>query len=208
VPSSDEIFRDLLVRYPALERCAAEVAEAKDVLVGCFRSGGKLLLCGNGGSAADAEHMAAELLKGFRQKRVIGPAFASALGEELRGHLQGALPAIPLPSFVAPLTAFANDCSSEYAFAQLVFALGRRGDVLFSFSTSGNSANVLRADETAKALGLTVIGLSGESGGKMASGCDVCICVPERKTYRIQELHLPVYHALCAMVETVIFGEN
>jgi D-sedoheptulose 7-phosphate isomerase len=206
VSSAEEIFHDLLVSYPPLEQCVADIAAASDALVRCFRSGGKLLLCGNGGSAADTEHIAAELLKEFRQRRAVESPPEASLSRELRDHLQGALPAIPLPSFVAPLTAFANDCFPEYAFAQLVFALGRQGDLLLSLSTSGNSANVLRANETAKALGLGVIGLSGEDGGKMASGCDICIRVPERETYRIQELHLPVYHALCAMVESIIFG--
>jgi D-sedoheptulose 7-phosphate isomerase len=205
VASAKEILRELLLRYPCLEKCAADIVAARDALLCGFRSGAKLLLCGNGGSAADSEHMAAELLKGFRRDRAVGPG---AVPEKLRSHLQGALPAIPLPSFVAPLTAFANDCDPDYAFAQLVLALGRSGDMLFSISTSGNSANVLRANETARALGLTVLGLSGESGGKMAATCDVCIRVPERETYRIQELHLPVYHALCAAVEADFFRED
>ena len=203
--TAGEILDDLVARHPRLGPCVGAIGAAVELLVGCFRGGGKLLICGNGGSAADGDHISAELLKGFRSKRLLQSGILFEKLPAVCGHLQGALPAIPLGNFTALLTAFANDCSHEYAFAQLVHGLGRGGDVLLSISTSGNSANVLRANEVAKAIDMKVIGLGGIDGGKMAPQCDVCIRVPERETYLIQELHLPIYHAICSMVEAIIF---
>jgi D-sedoheptulose 7-phosphate isomerase len=200
----EDILVELLSRFPVLFCCAGDIRAAFAAIAGCFGAGGKLLVCGNGGSAADADHMCAELLKGFRRPRTLDGTH-SDLSRELVENLQGALPAIPLPNFTASLTAFSNDCRPEFSFAQLVLALGKEGDGLFGISTSGNSKNVLLAMDTARALGMKTIGLSGASGGKMVGICDVCICVPETETYRIQELHLPIYHALCSMLEVHFF---
>jgi D-sedoheptulose 7-phosphate isomerase len=204
--AAEEILRELSAHYPALGECLADIRAAFDLLVHSYERGGKLLICGNGGSAADAEHMSAELLKGFRSGRALGESWRKILPRETWEVLQGALPAIPLPSFVAFQTAFSNDRRPEFCFAQLVLALGAAGDVLFAISTSGNASNVLLANGVARAKGMAAIGLTGADGGKMPASCDVCIRVPERETYRIQELHLPVYHALCAMVEAHFFG--
>jgi D-sedoheptulose 7-phosphate isomerase len=197
-----EIFADLLARHTALESCRSDLFGAFQMLRDCFSKGGKLLICGNGGSAADADHIAAELLKGFRCPRRLRDG---QLPAEISQFLQGALPAIPLPQLVAIQTAFANDCRPEFAFAQLVFALGRPGDILLSLSTSGNSANVLHANGVARAMGMGTVGLSGAGGGRMRETCDRCIRVPATETYLVQELHLPVYHALCAALEAHFF---
>jgi D-sedoheptulose 7-phosphate isomerase len=204
VAAAAEILENLVSRRPELASCAGDLAAAADALTLCFRRGCKLLICGNGGSAADCDHISAELLKGFRSRRQLeSPGKLS----KFHGHIQGALPAIPLPNFTALLTAFANDCSHDYDFAQLVHALGKSGDLLLAISTSGNSDNVLNACELAREMGLTVLGLGGRDGGKMFQLCDICVRVPAQETYLVQELHLPVYHALCAMVEADIFGE-
>lgn len=194
----------LVARMPSLRRCEAEIQQAFEMMRDSFRAGGKLLLCGNGGSAADAEHWAGELLKGFCSRRP--PGAESGLPEELRGKLQGALPAIPLTGFVSLSTAFANDVDPQLIFAQLVWGLGKPGDVLAGISTSGNAANVAAAMKTARAMGLKTVGLSGESGGALKPLADVCICAPERETFLIQELHLPIYHCLCLMLEDEFFG--
>ncbi|MGN0861555.1 MAG: SIS domain-containing protein [Candidatus Spyradosoma sp.] len=199
-------IRFLLSRFPVLEPCGNDIQRAVDALAETFRKGGKLLLCGNGGSAADADHISGELLKGFCSKRPLDAKARERLGEELAGKLQDALPAIPLHSLGAINTAWLNDCDPYYGYAQLVWGLGREGDALLGISTSGNSRNVGCAMETARAKGLTTIGLSGASGGKLKSLADVCICVPENATFKIQELHLPVYHALCLALEDIFFG--
>ncbi|MFP6899379.1 MAG: SIS domain-containing protein, partial [Opitutales bacterium] len=169
-------------------------------------SGNKLLLCGNGGSCSDCEHIAGELMKSFASERPLDPELAEKLGPELATNLHGSLPAIPLPSFTSFHTAFANDDHPEYAFAQQVLGLGKPRDVLLAISTSGNSSNVLHAAKTAKATGLQVIGLTGEDGGQLSPLCDVAVRVPAREVARVQELHLPVYHTLCQMIEEAIFG--
>ncbi len=193
----------LLARIPALETCRADIWRAFELMRDSFQSGGKLLLCGNGGSAADAEHWAGELLKGFCSKRPIGGD--SGLREELAGKLQGGLPTIPLTGFVSLGTAFANDVDATMIYAQLVWALGKPGDVLVGISTSGNAANVGAAMETARAKGLRTVGLTGATGGKLKPLAEVCICAPERETFLIQELHLPIYHCLCFMLEEEFF---
>lgn len=196
---------ELVERIPALATCANDVREAYDTLLAAFRSGNKLLLCGNGGSCADCEHIAGELVKNFYRPRKLPEALTEKLGPELAANLHGSLPAIPLPSFTGFHTAFANDDVPEYAFAQQVLGLGKPDDVLLAISTSGNSANVLHAAATAKVTGLKVIGLTGESGGKLAPLCDGAVRVPATDVARIQELHLPVYHVLCQMVEDALF---
>lgn len=205
-------LEDLVRRYPSLEVCCADIEDAFERIAASFASGGKLLICGNGGSAADAQHIAGELMKGFLKRRplpsTIQKAFEQAGGERGRyiaSQLQGALPAIALMGQDALFTAFANDVDAALVFAQQVYALGRSGDVLMGISTSGNSTNVMDALYTAKAIGMVTVGLTGSSGGRMADICDVAIKVPAISTPEVQELHLPVYHALCAMLEQEFF---
>lgn len=196
----------MLWRHPSLAECRESIDRSFEVLAGCFESGGKLLICGNGGSAADAEHIAGELLKGFASKRPLGPDQRVRLGDETADRLQEALPAIPLTGFLSLRTAFGNDCDPAWDFAQLTYALGRPGDVLMGISTSGNSENVLHAVEVARGLDIAVIGLTGSPGGTLEKMANPCICVPEREVFKVQELHLPVYHALCLMLEERFFG--
>ena len=203
----------LLERYPILKPCEESIRESYRVLAGCYEKGGKLLIAGNGGSAADAEHMVGELMKGFEKPRKLGPEERNKLtgvdcelGAILAENLQGALPAIALDGHTALSTAYMNDCEPLLCFAQQVNGFGKAGDVLLGISTSGNSRNVLYAAATARAKGMKVIGLTGKKESKLTVLCDVCIRVPEEKTYKIQELHLPVYHALCLMLEELFFG--
>ena len=170
-----------------------------------FRSGNKLLLCGNGGSAADCEHISGELIKRFNNPRLLTPELSGRLGPELAQNLHGGLPALPLPSMVGFHTAFANDDNPSYAFAQQVLAFGKSGDLLLVISTSGNSQNLLHAVNTAKAMGVKTLALTGNTGGKLAPLCDRVILAPAHKTPDIQELHLPIYHALCTVVENRLF---
>ena len=199
------IFDELYERYPQLNGCESEIAKAFDLLLTCYKNGGKVLTCGNGGSAADAEHIVGELLKKFRKHRDIDSGIAAKLPPELVAKLEGALPAVSLVSMSGILTAFANDVAWETAFAQQVYGLGNPGDVLIALSTSGNSVNCVNAVLVAKAKGLKVISMTGEGGGKLAALADAAIRVPESETYKVQELHLPVYHALCAELEERLF---
>jgi D-sedoheptulose 7-phosphate isomerase len=192
-------------RYPQLSICRGAIGQARDILIASFEGGGKLLLAGNGGSAADAGHISGELLKSFCKKRPIPQDIAIKIGSEMASNLEGALPAIALPDFVSFHTAYANDRNAEYNFAQLVSALGGEGDVLWGLSTSGNSKNIIHAIRIARAKDLKVIGLTGRSGGMMRDLCTACICVPEEETFKIQELHLPVYPALCRAIEAHFF---
>jgi len=196
----------MLQRYPLLVACASDIERAFSILRESFSVGGKLLLCGNGGSAADADHWAGELLKGFVRKRPLDPKDMEKLPARLAQKLQGALPAIPLTGFASLNTAFANDVDPQLTFAQLVWGLGKPGDVLVGLSTSGNAANVCAAMEAAKARGLSRIGLSGRSGGLLCHCCDLCIKVPADETYQVQELHLPIYHCLSLMLEDEFFS--
>ncbi|MCR5183886.1 MAG: SIS domain-containing protein [Opitutales bacterium] len=197
----------LIARYPALESCRDSILSALDALIASYSNGGKLLICGNGGSAADADHIAGELLKGFCSKRPLKASARVALGEDLAAKLQDALPAISLHSMGAINTAWLNDCDPYYVYAQLTWGLGRAGDVLLGISTSGNSKNVCPAMQVARAKGMKTIGLTGATGGKLKSLADICICVPDTETYRIQELHLPVYHSLCLALEEHFFAD-
>jgi len=180
--------------------------EAAQRLVECFRNGNKLLLCGNGGSCADCEHIAGELVKQFSRPRPLPSALQKKLGSELSRELHGGLPALSLPSMIGFHTAFNNDDKPEYAFAQQVVAFGKPGDLLLGISTSGNSSNIIHAARAAKALDLAVISLTGEGGGTLATISDYPICAPAKETPRIQELHLPIYHALCQIVEDTLFS--
>ena len=204
----------LLLRYPMLACCRTDIIAAFEVLTGCYVSQGKMLVCGNGGSAADAEHIVGELMKGFKNDRQLQDKEVDRLmsidvdrGRILGRHLQGALPAIALDGHVALSTAYMNDCEPLLCFAQQVNGYGCEDDVFLGISTSGNSENVLFAAVTAKAKGMKVIGLTGSKHSKISALYDVCIRVPETETYRIQELHLPVYHCLCLMLEDKFFGD-
>lgn len=194
-------------RYPALEGVSGDVKEAFEILRTSYENGGKLLVCGNGGSASDSEHIVGELMKGFYKKRPLPETAKEAIGE-ISAFLQGALPAIALTGHPALTTAFSNDVRADMTFAQQVYGYGRAGDVLIALSTSGNSVNVLHAATVAKAGNLAVIGLTGQDGGRLREICDVCVAVPAQVTAEIQEYHLPVYHTLCAMLEDYFFPDN
>lgn len=207
---------DLLIeRYPVLESARQSILNAYLLLKESYQNGGKLLIAGNGGSAADAEHIAGELMKGFRLPRKPDSEFAGKLitenkelGTVLAENLQGALPTIALDGHVALTTAYMNDVEPLLCFAQQVNGYGKTGDVFLGISTSGNSKNVLYAATTAHAKGMKVIGLTGVRNSKLEQMSDVCIKVPQTETYMIQELHLPVYHCLCLMLETAFFEAN
>lgn len=206
---------DLLIkRYPCLEVCRQNIITAYNILEEAYASGRKLLVAGNGGSASDSEHIVGELMKEFKLKRKIYAAQAERLkdideemGEMLSEHLQGSLPAISLVGEPSLTTAFMNDAVPVLIFAQQVNGLGTAGDVFLGISTSGNSKNVLYAAVAAKSKGLKVIGLTGEKENQLMKFSDICIRVPETETYKIQELHLPVYHCLCLMLEERFFGK-
>lgn len=205
----------LVERYPQLEACREDIVNAYDLLEEAYAAGRKLLVAGNGGSASDSEHIVGELMKGFKLKRKIYSAQADRLrrideemGKVLAENLQGSLPAISLVGEPSLTTAFMNDAIPVLVFAQQVNGLGRAGDVFLGISTSGNSQNVLYAAVAAKSKGLKVIGLTGGRENKLMGYADVCIRVPETETYKIQELHLPVYHCLCLMLEERFFANN
>lgn len=205
----------LLNRYPALKTVEREITEAYLMIERSYKNGGKLLVAGNGGSAADAEHIVGELMKGFKYQRKIHKDFAKKLldenkelGEVLAEKLQGALPAIALDGHTALSTAYMNDCEPLLCFAQQVSGFGKKEDVFFGISTSGNSKNILYAAITARAKGMKVIGMTGARNSELEKMSDVCIKVPETETYMVQELHLPVYHCLCLMLEEEFFGED
>ena len=196
----------LLQRRPELQVCASDIQSAFETMREAYQQHGTLLLAGNGGSAADADHWTGELLKGFCRKRTLSPEQQASLGPELAPRLQGGLRAIPLTVFPALSTAFANDVDPTLTYAQLVWALGRPGDVFVGLSTSGNAANVCSAAQAARAKGMSVVGLTGKTGGALKAHCDICIRVPETETYLVQEAHLPVYHCLSRMLEDEFFS--
>ena len=203
----------LIMRYPHLECCKGNIIIAFEFIRDCYKNGGKLLVCGNGGSAADAEHIVGELMKGFKKARHLASIeveklveIDSLMGRTLADNLQGALPAIALDGHPALTTAYMNDCEPIICFAQQVYGYGCKNDVLFAISTSGNSRNVLYAVVAAKAKGMVVIGLTGENDSKLSAMSDVCISVPSTETYQIQELHLPIYHCLCLILEDYLFN--
>ena len=205
----------LIARYPELAVCQNNIIGAYKILESAYANGRKLLVCGNGGSAADSEHVVGELMKEFKLKRKVFTNQADAMkaidpemGGYLADNLQGALPAIALTGHSALSTAFMNDSESVLVFAQQVNGYGKDGDVLLGISTSGNSKNVIYAAITAKARGLKVIGLTGEKESRLSKLADCCIRVPETETYKVQEMHLPVYHCLCMMLEEKFFCEN
>lgn len=194
----------LYERYPALTVCKNDIDKAYEMILDTYKNGGKVLVCGNGGSASDSEHIVGELMKGFMLKR---PVTDERIPEELRVGLQGSLPAISLPSQCAILSAFINDVDPEMMYAQLVYGYAKKEDLVIGLSTSGNSKNVVKAIEVAKCLGAKTLSMTGEKMSKLSEISDVTIRVPATETYKIQEYHLPVYHYLCAEVEKEIFGE-
>lgn len=201
------IFDELLTRYPHLAGCRDDIQKFYDLLVNAFRDEKRLYICGNGGSAADALHITGELVKSFTQKRPLDNAFTECMpnNSTLTKNLQGALPVFALVENISLSTAFGNDCNPEYIFAQQVYAYARRGDCVLGISTSGNSENIIHAIDAAKGRGAVTLGLTGADGGILKKYCDACICVHETEVYKIQELHLPVYHALCMALENEFF---
>jgi len=208
----EDIVENLIQRYPALVTCKESVKKSGEVWVECYQNEGTLLVCGNGGSASDSDHIVGELMKSFSKKRPVTAEFDKKLREGfgergvlLASKLERGLAAISLNAHGGLISAISNDIGGEFIFAQQVLGYGRKNDVLLAISTSGNSVNVLDACITAKALGMKVVGLLGETGGKIKSLCDVAVCVPATTTAAIQEYHLPIYHALCMMVEETFF---
>lgn len=206
-------IKRLILNYPQLINLSDDIGISVQMIINTFRSGGKLLLCGNGGSAADCEHIVGELLKEFKIKRPFPENKKKRLlelgvTEDYIRNVSGALPAISLTSHVVYMTAFVNDMDAEYVYAQQVHALGNSHDLLLAISTSGNSLNVVNAAIMARAQNMKVIGLTGATGGKLHDFCDLILKVPERETARVQELHLPIYHVICELVERYFFGEE
>lgn len=207
---------DLLIRrYPILDSIKEKIIEAYLLIEVCYQNGGKLLIAGNGGSAADAEHIVGELMKGFKMERTPDRKFAEKLmaidkirGEKLAKDLQGGLPAIALNNHSSLNSAYLNDVEGVECYAQQVYGYGKEGDVFLGISTSGNSDNIIYATVVAKAKGMKIIGFTGAKGGHLAETADVAIKVPEIETYMIQELQLPVYHCLCLMLEERFFGKT
>lgn len=206
------VLKELIRRYPKLAVNEDAIQKAADCLISCFAGGRKLLVCGNGGSSSDADHITGELMKGFEHKRPLSESFKNSLinsgsdrGRYIAENLQQGFPVISLSAHAALLTAVANDISGDLIFAQQIAGYGQEGDVLLALSTSGNSQNIVDAILTARAKGMTVIGMTGEKGGKLKAICDILINVPEARTCYVQELHFPVYHSLCLMVERHFF---
>ena len=204
----------LITRYPKLASIRQKIEDAYEVMEECYRNGGKILIAGNGGSAADSEHMAGELMKRFKIPRPVEDDFAERMkaidpvrGVELAKNLERSLMAIPLVAHEALTTAYINDVDGLGVFAQQLYGFGRPGDVFIGISTSGNSKNVMNATVVARALGIKVIGLTGAAGGELGGVSDVAVKAPETETYMIQELHLPIYHCWCLMLEDAFFGK-
>jgi len=209
------LLKELTKRYPQLSSIEDNIRMAAECLITCYKEGLKVLVCGNGGSCSDSDHIVGELMKGFENKRPVNNNLKMKLlelggdrGSLLSEKLQQGLPAISLTAHSALIFAVANDTDADLIFAQQVVGYGNTGDVLIGISSSGNSQNVVDACITAKAKGMIVIGLTGETGGKMKPFCNILINVPERRTSFVQELHLPVYHTLCLMVENSLFGNQ
>lgn len=205
-------IKTLTERYPDLLPCADSIRAAYEILLDCYKTDGKVLVCGNGGSASDSEHIVGELMKGFRRKRPMPPGlqekFRQAYGEEglfIADRLQRGLPAISLVSQTALMTAFANDVSADLVYAQQVYAYGKPGDALIALSTSGRARNIITALQVARVLGMRTVGLTGEDGGNMLPYCDAAILAPSDSTASVQERHLPIYHTLCVMLEEAFF---
>lgn len=193
---------NLYERYPQLNICEKDIENALLLMVDTYKKGGKILACGNGGSAADADHIVGELMKGFLKSRKVTD---ERIPQELREKLQGAIPAISLSAHASLMTATINDNDADMVFAQQVYGFAKTDDLLIAISTSGNSKNVVNAVKVAKALNVKVIALTGKTGGVLKDLADITICAPSTETYKIQEYHLPIYHYLCAKIEEEIF---
>ncbi len=201
-----EFLTTLIERFPALSECEKDIISAYNLMIGCYDNGSKLLCCGNGGSAADCDHLVGELMKGFLKKRPLSDEEKDKFSlENLAYSLQKGLPAISLCAHSALMTAFSNDEDPDFVFAQQVYGYANKGDILVAFSTSGNSANIVYAAMAAKAAGVAVISITGANESRLSEISDVCIRIPETETFKIQELTLPVYHCLAAMVEENYF---
>ena len=206
-----QILTDMVGRYPVLAGCEGDVLAVYEILQACFANGRRLYLCGNGGSASDCEHIAGELLKSFKKHRPLSADLMEGLkmqgdrGQVLIENLQGGLPTVSLCGHTAFSTAFQNDCDPMFVFAQQVGAWGQEGDVLLTLSTSGNSKNCIYAATVAKAKKMSVAALLGGNGGALKDMADASVVAPEKETYKVQELHLPIYHCLCAMLEEEFF---
>ncbi len=198
-------MNELLKRYPSLKECKDDIKKALKLIIETYENKGKILVCGNGGSASDCEHIVGELMKGFKMMREVSDA---RIPENMRKHLQGALPAISLPSQVAVLSAYINDVEPEMMYAQLVYGYAKENDLVIGLSTSGNSKNIVNAVEVAKCMGVKALSLTGQKESRLSELSDVTIKVPEEETYKVQELHLPVYHYLCAEAEKYFFDEK
>lgn len=196
-------MNELISRYPKLSFCAESIEKARNLIIKTYENGGKVLVCGNGGSAADSEHIVGELMKGFMKRR---PVDDERIPLSLRKSLQGALPAISLPSQCAILSAYINDVDADMMYAQLVYGYANDGDLVIGISTSGNSENIVNAIEVANTVGAKTLAFTGENESRLSHIADVTIRVPETETYKVQEMHLPVYHYLCAEAEKRLFG--
>ncbi len=210
--TSYDILKDLSLRYPALKESEKDIITAAEIIAETYKNGGKMLLCGNGGSASDCLHIVGELMKEFAIKRPLSEEMKNALKEAgddgyIAQNLQKALPAVSLVGTTALESAYANDAAPDLGFAQQVLGLGTAGDVLIGITTSGNSKNVIYAVKTAKAKGIKTVALTGGTGGKIKDIADCAVVVPAKETYKIQEYHLPVYHTLCLALENEFFGE-
>ena len=206
------MINELIKRYPRLETQKENILRAINLIEETYQSGGKILLCGNGGSCADSEHIVGELMKGFRNKRKLYDAeiekfkYVTDDYVDFGSKLQKAIPAISLSSQTAIISAFANDVSADMVYAQMVYGYGLDKDLIIALSTSGNSLNVVNAVKVAKMLGMKSISMTGSDRSQLYNMCDCTICAPETETYKIQEYHLPIYHCICATVENDIFG--
>lgn len=196
-------MKALLKRYPALSECSEDIEKALELMIETYKKGGKILVCGNGGSASDSDHIVGELMKGFLSPRKVTD---ERISPKLRENLQGSLPAISLCSQNAIMTAFINDVKPDMMFAQQVYGYAKSEDLVIGISTSGNSGNVVNAVKVARDMGVKTIALTGASGGELSEICDVTIKAPETETYKIQEYHLPIYHYLCAKTEEYFFA--
>ena len=205
--------KSLYERFPSLSECKNEIEAMVLMMLDTYKKGGKILLCGNGGSCADCDHIVGELMKSFMYERKPSDEFVAKLSgvfgedtDKVASCLQTGIPAISLPSQTAVLSAYLNDVEPEFVYAQLVYGYAKENDMLIGLSTSGNSKNVVNAVKVAKALGVKTASITGMKESKLSSFCDVCVRVPETETYRVQELTLPVYHHLCASIEKILFG--
>lgn len=207
------MLNELIERYPSLSVCKEDIQKAEKMMLDTYYAGGKILICGNGGSCADSGHIVGELMKGFMLQRKMSDTeaekFRTALGDDavrFINKLQRAIPAISLTEQSALISAYANDCDAELVYAQLVYGYAKEGDMLIAISTSGNSKNAVAAAKVAKALGIKTLALTGMRESELSALSDCTVKVPEIETFKVQELHLPVYHYLCAAVERAIFG--